>query len=53
MNKEWLEQFEEHLRELHSGGWDRAESIPGKNAEAEFDRWLSALGARTTRQENT
>ena len=39
-------EFEVHLRSLHSGGWDRKASIPGRNAEAEFDRWLAARDAR-------
>lgn len=45
-----MSDFEEHLRELHSGGWHRTESIPGRNAEEEFDRWLAKVKADAIRE---
>jgi hypothetical protein len=34
------EAFEAHLRTLHRGGW-HPESVVGRNADAEFDQWLT------------
>lgn len=34
----------EDFRSAYAGGWD-PESVPGKNAYAEFDRWLKSIQA--------
>lgn len=41
--------FEDHLRKLHAGGWS-PESIPGKNANSEMDRFLAAVRAQAVRE---
>lgn len=40
-----MTEFEEQLRRMVRGGWD-PESIVGKNADAEFDRWLKKVKAQ-------
>lgn len=39
-----LDAFEAHLRTLHRGGW-YPESVVGRNADTEFDRWLTCRDA--------
>lgn len=43
-----IENLEETLRELYRGGWS-TDSIPGANADTEFDTWLNSVKAQAIR----
>lgn len=43
---EFYAGMEEYLRRVHAGGWS-PDSIPGRNAQEEFTRWLSGIMAQT------
>lgn len=43
-----VENLEDTLREIYRGGWS-IDSIPGANAETEFDTWLNSVKAQAIR----